>query len=91
MLSTFFILSYATNSMSTDLVTIDKPVVVRSYDDVIDKDITSLMINQLPEYGKFKTAPTGSKEGKMFKKSEVFALGKYKTARFRGPTVHDFS
>ena len=59
--------------MSTDLVTIDKPVTIQSYDDIIDRKVRSLMLNMLPEYEKFESAPIGSKEQKIFERIENFS------------------
>ena len=37
MLGMFFMMTYAGNCMSTDLVTFEKPTVVKTYDDIIEK------------------------------------------------------
>ena len=76
MLCSFFMESYATNSMSTDLVTIDKPVIVNSYQDIIDREILIGLVEQMPEYAAFKDAPDGSMEAQMFKHAHVLTLVK---------------
>ena len=48
--------------MSTDLVTIDEPIVLKSYDDIIERKVTVIFLKMLPEREMFKLAPSGSKE-----------------------------
>lgn len=66
----FFLLSYATNSMGTDLVTIDDPVVIKSLDDVIDRCIINGMRPTSSEWDYFAQAKEGSKEWKIFQLTE---------------------
>lgn len=65
--SLFFIMNYAMNLMSTDLVVVDKPSVIASYRDIIDNDVAVASSKMLPELGKFLTAPPGSTERKLMK------------------------
>lgn len=81
MLCSFLMMSYATSSMSTDLVTIDKAIIIQSYQDIIDRNISTVLVKQMPEYGAFESAPAGSKEAKIFKNAYAFAFGKYKSEK----------
>ena len=75
MLCSFFILSYATNSMGSDLVTVDKPYVVKSYDDIIDRNIKVMVHQELPEYNKFMHAMKGTMEYELSKNVRPNILG----------------
>lgn len=70
----FFMMAYASNCMSTDLVTLDKPIIISSYDQVIERNIKLGSLTILPEWGTFVNAPEGSKEQIMFKNSEPVAM-----------------
>lgn len=65
--SLFFIMNYAMNLMSTDLVVGDKPSVIASYRDIIDNDVAVASSKMLPELEKFLTAPPGSTERKLMR------------------------
>lgn len=62
------------NCMSTDLVTIDKPIAVTSYDDIINRGIKAAFTEVLPEWETFQNAPSGSKEHTLFENSENVGL-----------------
>ena len=66
MIGMFFIYAFGTNCMGTDLVTIDKPIVLTSYDDIIEKNVTSIFVKALPEWERFKSATKGTKERTLF-------------------------
>lgn len=56
MVAMFFLMSYSTNSIGTDLVTTDTPIAIKTYDDIINRKVTMFFTNVLPEYQKFKNA-----------------------------------
>lgn len=72
----FFIMTYAGNSMSTDLVTVEKPSTIDSYDKILDRNLTFLYTKVLPEFQRFSSisnlifvpgrTDSISKEEKMF-------------------------
>lgn len=62
----FFMTAFGTNSMGTDLVTIDKPMVITTYDQIIGKGIKMVSTPTLPEWERFHSAPSGSKERALF-------------------------
>lgn len=66
MVSTFFLLSYLTNSMGTDLVTVDTAIAIKSYKDILDRKIRILMIDATFEYMFLKTAKKGTLEHELF-------------------------
>lgn len=41
----FFAVNYLTNCVHTDLVVIEQPIVIKSYDDIISRNITGMFIN----------------------------------------------
>lgn len=41
----FFAVNFLTNSVGTDLIVIEQPITVKSYDDIISRNITSMCIN----------------------------------------------
>lgn len=54
----FFIMTYAGNSMSTDLVTVEKPSTIDSYDHILDQNLTLLYTKVLPEFERFSSIST---------------------------------
>lgn len=82
MICSFFIISYATNSMSSDLVSFDKPIVIQSYDDIIDRKVKVVMWKEFPKYSRFADADIGSKENKIFKLIEPLVVEKYSLPAF---------
>ena len=54
MIGVFFMMTYATNSISTDLVTIDKPITVTTYDQVIEGKIPTTYAKVMPELERFR-------------------------------------
>lgn len=64
--SVYFMITFAKNSMKTDLVTIDKPFVITTYDQIIDHKIEVAFLKVVPEGGKFQNAPSGSKQHALF-------------------------
>ena len=65
----FFIMAYRSGCVSTDLVTIDKPIVIKTYDDIIERGVTTGFASITPEWGMFANSPRGSKERKIFENS----------------------
>lgn len=65
-ISVFIMMTYAKNSMRTDLVTIDKPIVITTYDEIIDRGVKVAFAKVVPEWEQFHNAPTGSKEHALF-------------------------
>ena len=67
----FFITTYLLNNMRTDLVVIQDPIVLGSYQDVIDKpDAMPLFLNGWPDYEEFKYAPRNSVPSNLWKHAE---------------------
>lgn len=69
----FFLMSYATNSISTDLVVVEKPTAIKNYQDFLDRAKASpigeyevAFCNMLAEYEKFRDAPGDSLEREIF-------------------------
>lgn len=79
----FFMMTYAGNSMSTDLVTVEKPVVITTYDQVIDRGIKTIYTKVLPEWERFSNAPPGSTEWKLFQNSYEASLTPSNADKFR--------
>lgn len=75
MVGLFFIIQYRGGCVSTDLVTIDKPIVIKTYDDIIERRVIAGFSQKTPEWGKFAAAPRGSKERKIFERSEPVSFG----------------
>lgn len=72
---TFFYVNYVNNIVGSDLVTIDKAVIVSSYQDILDRDDFVIGLSSYcPEYEKFKNAFKGSVERKLFDKSRNFEV-----------------
>ena len=69
MMGLFFIMTYRGGCVSTDLVTIDKPIVIKTYDDIIERGVTTGFGSITPEWGMFANSPRGSKERKIFENS----------------------
>lgn len=69
MLCIFFLITYIGNCLSTDLVTVDEPITIRSYKDIIERKDSVLvdMYQEIPEYSTFKSAKEGSVEHEIFK------------------------
>lgn len=67
MVSMFFLLSYLTNSMGTELVTIDKPTSITSYKQIIEKKIGIVISEQYALYDMLRSAEVGSIEHELFK------------------------
>ena len=66
-LMSIFISFYAVTSMSSDLATLDDPVAITSYDDIIERGIKVALFQERPENDKFANAPIGSKQHALFK------------------------
>ena len=67
MLAMFFMMTYAGNCMGTDLVSIEDPVTITSYEEIIEKGVKIALNRVLPEYDRFQNSPPSSSEGIMFK------------------------
>lgn len=65
-ISVYIMMTYAKNSMRTDLVTIDRPIVITTYDEIIDHGIKVAFAKVIPEWEQFHNAPIGSKERALF-------------------------
>ena len=65
--SLIFISGYFCNMISTELVSVDKPLVIESYEQILEKKIlVSLFVKQLTDYEHFKYALPGSIERKLW-------------------------
>lgn len=64
-----FILTYIKNSFRTELVSIDEPIVIKTYGDIINRNITSALSPVFPDYEKFENAPDGTDERALFQNS----------------------
>ena len=70
----YFLTQYLLNSMGTDLVVIKDPIVLQSYQDVIDRNATPLFLKGWPDYKDFENSPETTIERKLWlhaKKMEV--------------------
>lgn len=70
----FFIMCYINGNVSTDLVVIDRPHTLNSYQDAIDADAITLLCSMLPEFYKFTRAPAGSIERKLVKRVQTYKM-----------------
>ena len=62
------ITGYFCNLMATDMVLVDKPNFMNTYDDILARPgVTALFIKQLSEYEHFRNADKDSKEYKLWK------------------------
>lgn len=69
MIGLFFIMTFRDNYVSTDIITVDKPVVISTYDDIIEHGVHTGFASITPEWEIFKNAPLGSKEREIFERS----------------------
>lgn len=76
------------NCMSTDLITIEDPIVIKTYDDIIDKKIVTAFTQASPEYGVFASAKPGTKEAQMFANKVEFTPGLGDSSRFASITYN---
>ena len=61
--SLIIVSGYFCNLMSTEMVVVEKPVVITSYQGIIDRPyVTATFVQQLTDYEHFRDAPKGSKE-----------------------------
>lgn len=88
MIAMFFMMTYICSFMSTDLVTIDNPVTVTSYDDIVERNISIALSDNTAEYNLFKDAFKGSKEWKMFVNHVKVSASPEETIRFQDATYH---
>ena len=66
--SFIIITGYFCNLMATDMVVVDKPDVMSSYDDILERpEVTVLFLKQLSDYEHFRDADKDSKEYKLWK------------------------
>lgn len=66
MLGMFYMMTYAGNCMGTDLVSIEDPITITTYEEIMDKRVETALAKVLPEYDRFQEAPKNSFERKMF-------------------------
>lgn len=83
----FFALTYATNSVSTELVVVDRPHVIERYQDVIDHHLAVGFSNLLPEYGKFKYFPPGSIHSRLLKDHVCFSFDPSAIVKYQRPIL----
>lgn len=68
-LLSFYVINYLTNSMSTDIVVVNEPRIIRTYDDVLAIPKVEILFAQSGDmYDRFEKAPPHTVEGKMWKK-----------------------
>ena len=61
--SLIIVSGYFCNLMSTEMVVVEKPVVITSYQGILDRPhVTAIFVQQLTDYEHFRDAPKGSKE-----------------------------
>lgn len=82
MLGMFFMMNYAGNCMSTDLITIENPIVIKTYNDIINKKIVTAFTAASPEYGIFAQANPETKEGQLFANKVEFTPGPQDSPKF---------
>lgn len=70
----FLMTTFITCSLSTDLVTIEEPRAVTTYDQILDMNMTTAFTKVLPEWEKFSSSPKGSKEWKLFERKQIVKL-----------------
>ena len=58
--------------MNANLVTLEDPIVVKSYEDIIDRDIKVILMREIPEFDKFSNALIGTKEHALFRQKKLF-------------------
>jgi hypothetical protein len=62
----FFTTFFLTSMIKTEMVALEPPPTIESYDDIIEKDIIPKWIDEAGEHGLFKQAPNGSIEKKIW-------------------------
>lgn len=72
LISLFFTICYTTTSVGTDLVVIDQPSVLQSYQDIVDNKAIVAFSYLLPEYDEFKKFPENSIEHKLLRNHVTF-------------------
>lgn len=87
MVGIFFMMAYASNSMSADLITIDKPIAVTTYDDILNRRIKAAFTTVLPEWEKFRDAPVGSKEKRLYESGMSFSPTPEVVVKFHGDAI----
>ena len=71
----FFFIGYINSSVSTDLVVVDKPIILGSYQDVVDRgNVSVLFSTMLPEREKFSLSPPESIQGKLYRNRMLYDL-----------------
>lgn len=69
-LMSFFIAAYATNSLSTDIVVVVEPKIIRTYNDLLQKPRIRLVFPRLIDHFEvFESAPPNSKENRLWRKA----------------------
>lgn len=63
----FLVINYINSNVSTDLVVVDKPETINSYDDVINSDMKVFMARIFTEWQKFDESPVGSIQHRLSK------------------------
>ena len=83
---TFISIVYFDTSIKTELVTIDEPRLIRTYDDIIRYKVTPLWINNFDHFRKFQKASPTSSEWKLwnyaknnFKNADILATASAQT------------
>ena len=76
----FFITQYLLNNMGTDLVVVQDPQVLGSYEDVINRpDATPLFLQNWPDSKEFENAPRDSPERKLWDHAENVSAAENRT------------
>lgn len=66
----FFAVSFLRNSVSTDLVVLEAPVIIKDYNDILNHGVSVILSRKVPEMKSFKSAPAGSKLWKIYRKAD---------------------
>lgn len=69
----FFIMCFINNTVGTDLVIVDKPLTLSSYQDVLDKvGVRTLLTDKFAEFEKFASAPKDSIQSKLYQRHDLY-------------------
>lgn len=83
----YFTGSYIGNSVSTDLVVIEKAYAPTTYKEIIDRKMIVGFSKMLPEYEKFRDSPLGSIEWELFKLRKYFHIQPESLIEMRDPLL----
>lgn len=83
----FFTSCYIGNSVSTDLVVIDKAYAPATYEEIIERKMQVGFSKILPEYEKFRDSPPGSAERRLYERKIFMELKPESIIQMKDPLL----